>query len=54
MQSPADPPPKNGKLEIVENGQFFEAVDFEKAIELAGNFIQFWKWQLTVLPKLYN
>lgn len=29
-------PPTNGKLEVIENGQIYEAVDFEKAIELAG------------------
>ncbi|XKL62035.1 hypothetical protein PGB90_001868 [Kerria lacca] len=29
-------PPTNGKLETLENGQIYEAVDFEKAIELAG------------------
>lgn len=28
--------PTNCKLEVIENGQIYEAVDFEKAIELAG------------------
>lgn len=33
----ADSSPTNGKLEILEKGQVYDAVDFEKAIELAGN-----------------
>lgn len=29
----------NGKLESIENGQIYDAVDFEKAIELAGKYV---------------
>ncbi|XP_065215026.1 synaptic vesicle glycoprotein 2C-like isoform X2 [Planococcus citri] len=36
LQVKDPPPPTNGKFEIVENGQIFDAVDFERAIELAG------------------